>query len=126
LTSSDATGNHTQSFMIDKQRFPFTFKGAKITIKKVSVFGFPKLEIDKPSLDKLSLSDPKNGLVNLKSGTIVGGLTPWSSVVDVEVKDLGLNKSEVEWSITVNKADIAACLEKLDDIFVLFDYIVEA
>jgi hypothetical protein len=77
-------------------------------------------------LDKLSLTDPTNGLIDLKPGTTVGDLTPRTAVVNnIEVKDLGLNKSEVEWSITVNKADVAASLEKLDDILILFDYIVE-
>jgi Tc toxin complex TcA C-terminal TcB-binding domain len=131
VSTADASGNHSQAFSLDKQRFPMVFKNGKIIVKKVDIFGNPKIpfknSVDKPSLDKLILSSP-DGEIILKNGNEIGFLihrTSDTPDLDINVKDLGLNKNEADWTIKINKANISTSLEKLDDIFVLFHYIVD-
>jgi hypothetical protein len=123
VSNVDKDGNHSQTFSFNKQRFPMVFKNGVITVKKVDVFGNPKILTDVPSLDKLILSEP-DGQIPLKDANKIGFLIHKASDVGVEVKDLGLNKNETDWKITVNKSDVSGSLEKLDDILVLFHYIV--
>lgn len=124
LDIADAAGDHIQAFLIDKQRFPFVFKAGTITAKKIDLFGSPKTTSETPTFDKLSLFSP-SGQVSLIGGSPVGNLVHRTSLVDIEIKDIGVNQNEVEWKIQVKKADIKNCLEKLDDIFIVIEYIVD-
>jgi Tc toxin complex TcA C-terminal TcB-binding domain/Neuraminidase-like domain len=135
LTTSDSTGNHSQTFVIDKQRFPFVFSSSTIKINNVSIFGYPKSENDTPDIDKLILNAPNNTVLTFENKMIkfpakIGSKlffkkTKSTSPMSVEVKNIGLNISDVEWSIKVFKTDVEKCLDKLEDIILMFEYTVD-
>jgi hypothetical protein len=128
-TNADGGGNHSQSFSLAKQRFPFLFQGGQIAINRVEIFGIPKDRTkDAPAPDlKISLTGPSGtrALPPLETATDLGLLV--HKVVKnlaVEVKDLGTKEGETEWTINVLKADVNVSLDRLDDILLLFHFTV--
>ncbi|MEI6706022.1 MAG: neuraminidase-like domain-containing protein [Methylococcales bacterium] len=129
-----STANHSQTFSLNKQRFPMVFIDSVITVKKVDVFVSPKngikdlenITISNPdgtyNIKLSNTSNPDGTYIALQQATNVGELIYLTSASDLEVKDLGQNQNEADWKIEVIKPDIP---EKLDDIFLLLHYIVE-
>lgn len=131
ITTADTTGNHSQAFSLDKQRFPIAFRNGTITVKGVDIFGSPKIASenakDVPVLDNFMFSSP-DGAITLQKDVDIGLLRHYASekdMVPAEIKDLGASKNEADWTIHVNKADVSVSLEKLDDILLVLHYIVE-
>ncbi|MES2673778.1 MAG: neuraminidase-like domain-containing protein [Pseudomonadota bacterium] len=128
LTTTDDAGDHIQSFVIDKQRFPFIYKNGNISVHKVKVFGYPKSNNIKPKLlNKLLLIRPNGGEIIFKENA---DFTEISSIVSepdfaVEIKNPGMSKNDVEWLIKIKKENVGTCLETVDDILLLFEYTVK-
>jgi hypothetical protein len=119
---ADNNGDHRQVFSLDKQRFPFVFHGKIITINNIELFGVPK-DASVPVLN-LTLTDAEGQTLNLIAGTPVGSLIHKSADTDVEVKKVGDNRTETEWTVQVKKADVSASLDRLEDLIVLCHYSV--
>jgi hypothetical protein len=119
---ADNNGDHKQAFSLNKQRFPFMFQGNKrqITVSRVELFGAPK-GAEVPAL-KLTLTDPEGQAVPLQAAAVIGLLAHSSADTDLEVKSLGNDGNEADWTIQVKKADVAASLNRLEDILVLCHY----
>jgi len=128
VSTADKTGGHSQSFSFNKQRFPILFENGVITVRRVEIFGDPKINsknvVESPSLDKLLLFGP-DGQINLEKTNNIGSFICHTSDVDIEVKDLGSNTEETDWIIKVNKSDVPNSLKKLDDILILLHYTIE-
>jgi hypothetical protein len=120
-TLADNNGDHKQAFSLNKQRFPFMFQSNKISVNSIEIFGVPKGSAV-PTL-QLTLADPEGQAVNLQNAVAIGLLVRRSADnIDLEVKNLRSDGNEADWLIQVKKADVAASLERLEDIMVLCHY----
>jgi hypothetical protein len=124
LNVTDSNGDHKQTFSLNLQRFPFRFQGVKkqVTVNSVELFGLPKGAAE-PTL-KLTLTEPEGQPLNLLAATKVGFLAHSQAETDVEVKNISKDENDADWTILVKKSDVAASLERLEDIFVLCHYSV--
>ncbi|MER9203435.1 neuraminidase-like domain-containing protein [Mesorhizobium sp. M0933] len=128
-TVADVTGDHSQSFSLHKQRFPFPFQGGAITVDSVEILGVPndRFPDAAPPDMKITLAGPL-GTPDLPAmGNAVNiGLLVHRVVSDaaIEVKNLGKTGKEADWTIRVVKGDIANVLDRLKDIILLCHYTV--
>ena len=119
---ADDNGDHRQAFSLNKARFPFMFRGSKVTIKKMQLLGAPAAAAA-PAM-KLTLSDPDGQPANLLLSNAIGDLVHRSADVLFEVKNLGPAGNEADWTVAVKKADIPGSLAALQDLLVLCEYAV--
>ena len=73
---------------------------------------------------QLTLTDPEGQALNLQNAAAIGLLVHRTAETDLEVKNLGNDGNEADWMIQVKKADVAASLERLENIMVLCHYSV--
>jgi hypothetical protein len=122
LRVADDNGDHHQAFSLNKGRFPFMFGGSKVTITKVELLGVPA-DTAAPGME-LALADPSGQAVKLQAESAVGRLAHRSATAAVEVKPLGEDGHEADWTIEVKKVNVAGSLKALEDLLVLCEYSV--
>jgi hypothetical protein len=127
-TKADQAGNHSQSFSLPKERFPFLFQGGQIHITSIEIFGVPKTRAtDAPTPElKMSLSGPTGApVLQLETADPVAKLAHKAvENLDIEVKDTGATEGETEWTINVLRDNVNVSLDRLDDVLLLFHFTV--
>lgn len=118
-------GDHSQTFSLAKDRFPFIFHRGKITTTSLELFGLPKDRSGSasPKLN-LTLSAPGGTALELLAGSAIGLATHIIAKADVEVKHTVQNRKDADWTILVGKTDVSGSLDLLEDILVLCHYSV--
>ena len=96
-------------------------------MNSVEVFGVPKDRAEVP-IPKWELTlpgaDREEARATLQSAAGVGSLTHQTANEIVEVESLGSTKKEADWTIKVQKGDVAASLARLQDLVLLCHYSV--
>jgi hypothetical protein len=114
---------------MSKDRFPFVFKGGKITVTKVELFGVLK---DRDREKKVAFSKAfrmlKDTLPEMTDSNDLkdGGQVRWlvhrsGEDIKIEFKNVGASKEETEWKLGIDKES----MNQLEDILMLCHYSVE-
>lgn len=120
---ADGNGDHVQTFVLDKQRFPFVFQGhRRITVQAIELFALPK-DNTSPTL-ALTLTSPDGQPVLLLADAKIGPLIHKKAATSVEVRQPGASGTEADWTIKVSKADVVSSLESTEDLLLLCHYSV--
>lgn len=129
LNRAESNGDHKQSFVLAKERFPFLFQEKKIKLYKVDLLVLPKSEdLDltklklaklKPNSDEINLNTDE---IELKDAEKIGELVHrMGSLDNIEVSS-DLKKSK--WGLLIKKDDVENMLDQIEDILFVFQYIV--
>ena len=125
---ADGNGDHEQGFSLDKRRFPGLFSSAEITIAAVELFGVPEPRLDDgvaPELE-LSLTSAGGGAVALQPAKALGALVhKQEENLALSVDHVDPGSQDADWTIKVDKADVAKSLERLRDIVLVLHYTVK-
>ncbi|MEZ4861712.1 MAG: hypothetical protein R3C14_10405 [Caldilineaceae bacterium] len=125
VTTADGKGDHTQTFVLDKARFPLLFQNRSIEVSEINLFGVPKVDAtgDKAPALTLQVTKPDGKEAVLpKESTPIGQLLYKTATVEIEVS---AKKNEAIWSFTVEKDYVEKCIDRLEDLIILCRYQVQ-
>lgn len=116
--SADAAGDHAQAFAITRDRFPMLFQQASLTVTRIDLIGVPRPGANPTKAPAIALPAGAGAAV-LEVAAPLAGLLHLSAPVTVAVKD---TQHAASWTLSVRKADVAASLDQLDDVLLVFQY----
>lgn len=120
-------GPFTGTFMLTKDRFPFLFRGRKLTAGKVSLYAVLKSGAKLTAAEELAVNikspGPPEALIKFLKDRWPEILPP-ETTVDVAPEEIKVAPADAKWILTTDAPNSRLLADKVDDLLLVCEYSV--